>query len=215
MSDRAEQPKPINVFFLYDPTDDEHRVELEKHLSRLKRDGVIRSWSSRNVGAGEEWERAINSKLGEARLFLLLVSARMLASDQFFDVEIPRALARAEAGEAKRLLEDARPGSLKPLFPDISTAITGAIQELERQPRRVHRDKSTTSTICDLTKKERGKHLVIAPRGAGKSFALWDAANALLADSSTIPLFLPIGRFASWTEVLAHLKFLPLTQRAS
>ncbi|WP_437832446.1 hypothetical protein [Sorangium sp. So ce1153] len=107
---------------------------------------------------------------------------------------------------AKRLLEDATPASLVPLFSDIPSTITSAIEELARQPRRARYDERTTFTVSELTNRQRGRQLLIAPRGAGKSFALWHAANTMMTDSSTIPLFLSLGRFESWSEALNHIK---------
>ncbi len=91
---------PIDVFFSYSPADELSRQELEKHLAMLQRSSVIRGWSSRQIGAGEDWRCAIDAKLETARVILLLISSDFLASDYCFDVEITRALARAEAGEA-------------------------------------------------------------------------------------------------------------------
>lgn len=85
---------PVNVFFCYAPQDEDLRGELETHLSLLKRQGFVRSWSARVIGAGEEWRGAIDRHLEEADMILLLVSAAFLASDYLYDVELRRALER-------------------------------------------------------------------------------------------------------------------------
>ena len=85
---------PVNVFFCYAPQDEDLRGELETHLSLLKRQGFVRSWSARVIGAGEEWRGAIDRHMEEADLILLLVSAAFLASDYLYDVELRRALER-------------------------------------------------------------------------------------------------------------------------
>lgn len=92
---------PANIFFCYAPQDEELRSELEKHLSLLKRKGVVRSWSARVIGAGEEWRGAIDRHLEEADVILLLVSADFLASDYLFDVELRRALERHRTERTK------------------------------------------------------------------------------------------------------------------
>jgi len=92
---------PIDVFFSYSHRDAELRDELAKHLHLLQRQGVIRAWHDRQIGAGTEWRSAIDAHLQTARIILLLVSADFLASDYCFDVEMQRALARHEAGEAR------------------------------------------------------------------------------------------------------------------
>ena len=44
----------IDVFFSYSHRDEELRDELEIHLSMLKRQGLVRAWHDRRIGAGEE-----------------------------------------------------------------------------------------------------------------------------------------------------------------
>ena len=90
----------IEVFFSYAHEDKELRDELEKHLSLLKREGIIVSWHDRLIGAGQEWDGLINTHLNTAAVILLLVSADFLASDYCWGVEVQRALQRHEAGEA-------------------------------------------------------------------------------------------------------------------
>ena len=94
-------PEPIEVFFSYSHTDERLRDELEKHLSILKRQGVIAGWHDRKIGAGKEWEGVIDMHLNTARVILLLISADFLASDYCYDVEMKRAMQRHEAGEAR------------------------------------------------------------------------------------------------------------------
>ena len=93
-------PKPIEIFYSYSHRDEELRDELEKHLSILKRKGVIQGWHDRRIGAGKEWEGEINTHLNTADVILLLISADFLASDYCYDVEMRRAMERHEAGEA-------------------------------------------------------------------------------------------------------------------
>ena len=94
-------PKPIEVFFSYSHKDEELCGELLKHLSILKRQGVIQDWHDRKIGAGTEWEGEINTHLNTAGVILLLISADFLASDYCYDVEMKRALKRHDAGEAR------------------------------------------------------------------------------------------------------------------
>lgn len=93
-------PEPIDVFFSYSHKDEVLRDELATHLKLLERAGVIRSWHDRRIGAGENWKAAIDTNLERAHAILLLVSADFLASDYCYDVEMKRALARHQAGEA-------------------------------------------------------------------------------------------------------------------
>ena len=72
---------PIDVFFSYSHRDEAIRDELAKHLRLLERQGVIRTWHDRTIGAGDDWRNAIDDHLVNAKIVLLLVSADFLASD--------------------------------------------------------------------------------------------------------------------------------------
>src|SRR5688500_1476810 len=91
---------PIKLFYSYSHADELFRVELEKHLSVLKRQGVISEWSDRRITAGDDWAGEINRNLETANIVLLLVSADFLASDYCYDVEMKRAMERHESGRA-------------------------------------------------------------------------------------------------------------------
>ena len=93
--------KPVELFYSYSHKDEELRDELERHLSILKRQGVIAGWHDRRIGAGKEWKGQIDAHLNTARVILLLISADFLASDYCYDVEMRRAIERHEAGEAR------------------------------------------------------------------------------------------------------------------
>ena len=94
-------PRAIEVFYSYAHRDEPLRTELDKHLSLLERQGVIAGWHDRRITAGTEWAGAIDAHLQRAQIILLLVSADFLASDYCYDVELQRAMARHEAGEAR------------------------------------------------------------------------------------------------------------------
>jgi hypothetical protein len=91
---------PIALFFSYASKDEKYKLELEAHLSTLKRDGVIETWSFRNINAGEEWKSSIDENLERARIILFLISADFLASDYCWEIEMKRALQRHEQGTA-------------------------------------------------------------------------------------------------------------------
>lgn len=93
-------PQKIEVFFSYSHRDEELRDEMAKHLSILKRQGVIAEWYDRDIGAGSEWAKEIDEHLNSAQVILLLISPDFMASDYCFDVELQRAMERHESGEA-------------------------------------------------------------------------------------------------------------------
>ena len=96
----AGQP-PTKLFFSYSHKDETLRDFLATHLALLKRQGVLNEWHDRRIGAGAEWGKAIDENLEAADIILLLVSADFLASDYCYDIEMNRAMARHDAGEAR------------------------------------------------------------------------------------------------------------------
>jgi hypothetical protein len=108
------------------------RVKMVTHLSQLKNDGLIAMWHDHKIGAGQEWKGQIDEHLNSARIILLLVSADFLDSGYCYDIEMKRAMARHEVGEARVIpiiLKDcdwhsAPFGKLKAL-PKDGRAITG------------------------------------------------------------------------------------------
>ncbi|HMG72939.1 MAG TPA: tetratricopeptide repeat protein [Pyrinomonadaceae bacterium] len=150
-------PEPhnsIEVFYSYAHEDEKLRDELKKHLSNLKRQGVITDWYDRDISAGKEWDDEIKQHLESARVVLLLISPDFMDSDYINDVEVKRAIERHESGEARVIPVILRPvdwqgapfsklqglpTEMKPVtswddsdeaFLDITKGIRKAIQEL-------------------------------------------------------------------------------------
>ncbi|BCL80860.1 tetratricopeptide repeat protein [Ktedonobacteria bacterium brp13] len=92
---------PIEVFYSYAHEDELLRIELEKHLSLLRQQGLIAGWHDRHILAGTDWVQAIDTHLERATVILLLVSADFLASDYCYSIEVQRALERHEAKLAR------------------------------------------------------------------------------------------------------------------
>ncbi len=98
--------KSIEIFFSYSHKDKKYRLELENYLSHLKRISSARSWRIEawhdgEIGAGREYAKEINKHLSEAQIILLLISQEFIASEYCYDIEMQKALARHEAGEAR------------------------------------------------------------------------------------------------------------------
>ena len=94
-------PASIEVFYSYAHEDEELVKELQKHLSILKWQGVIREWYDREITAGTDWKGQLDQHLNSSGIILLLVSADFLASKYCYDVEMRRALERHDQGEAR------------------------------------------------------------------------------------------------------------------
>lgn len=92
--------QPVELFFSYSHKDEELREELETHLAMLRNEGVIRDWHDRKIAPGQEWDGEIDEHLNGADIILLLASPDFLASQYCYDIEVQRAMARHEAGEA-------------------------------------------------------------------------------------------------------------------
>jgi tetratricopeptide (TPR) repeat protein len=100
MNSQAVMRPPIRVFYSYAHEDEALRDALEKHLNLLQRQGIIQPWHDREITAGRAWKGAIDQNLEMAELILLLISPDFLHSDYCYDIEMRRALARHDAGEA-------------------------------------------------------------------------------------------------------------------
>lgn len=83
----------IEVFFCYSQEDEYLLNELESQLSLLKRQGLIRVWSAREIGPGGELERELEQHLNTARVILLLISPNFIA-DYSCENQVKRAMER-------------------------------------------------------------------------------------------------------------------------
>lgn len=86
----------VRVFISYAHEDDGLREKLQTHLSQLKRDGLVAAWDDRQIPAGKEWADEIDSRLEDADITLLLVSADFINSDFCYGKEMTRAIQRHE-----------------------------------------------------------------------------------------------------------------------
>jgi hypothetical protein len=91
---------PAKLFLSYSHDDEALLKELEKHLTLMRRQGVVAPWSDREINAGAELDPAIRQALEEADIILLLVSSSFLASDYCYSIEMKRALERHDEGSA-------------------------------------------------------------------------------------------------------------------
>ncbi len=101
MAASSKSKKGVGIFFSYSHQDEELRDELEKHLSLLRRQGIVIGWHDRRISPGKEWKGEINTHLEKALIILPLISPDFIASDYCYDVEMRRALERHESGESR------------------------------------------------------------------------------------------------------------------
>ncbi|WP_133513332.1 DUF4062 domain-containing protein [Candidatus Thiosymbion oneisti] len=98
---KTRRPGPVKLFYSYAHADEAMAQRLQMHLSLLRRQNVIDSWSDRRIDTGADYAGIIADELERADIILFLISANFLASDYCWDVEMRRALERHKSGEAR------------------------------------------------------------------------------------------------------------------
>src|SRR5579864_7896233 len=101
MDEQQEAASTVTLFYSYAREDEILRAQLEKHLSSLRREGLIADWHDRQIVAGTDWAYAVSEHLRAASVILLLISSDFLASDYCFSIEMQQALERHKGGEAR------------------------------------------------------------------------------------------------------------------
>jgi hypothetical protein len=94
----ADSPADSSTIFIsYSRRDAAFLKQFLDHLRPYVRAGAIPLWVDRQqIKPGDEWHQKIEQALEKARVVVLLVSARFLASDFVADEELPRLLEKAE-----------------------------------------------------------------------------------------------------------------------
>jgi hypothetical protein len=93
-------PAPRRVFYSYAHEDRRLLDHIKRHLSLLRREGLIVDWYDGMLRAGEPWAVEIAQRLAESDIILLLVSAYFIESDFCFQAEMTTALERHRNGLA-------------------------------------------------------------------------------------------------------------------
>src|SRR5579859_7177575 len=91
----------VDLFYSYAKQDESLRLELEKHLSGLRRKGIIRELHDHLVLPGSDQAQTIDTFLNTAAIILLLISPDFLASDFCYNTEMQLALERHKTNEAR------------------------------------------------------------------------------------------------------------------
>jgi len=118
----ATPPSPVKVVLSHAPEDEKLSLELDKHLSVLRSEGMIDSFRTGAVGGGQVLDEVVHHHLDRAEVILLLVSVDFISSPRA-EADIARALARQRAGQAQVIpvllrdcdYQDASFGELKAL----------------------------------------------------------------------------------------------------
>lgn len=118
----------IEIFYLYADVDEDRRMieRLDKHLSVMRRQGLISTWNKSKIEYGADIQTEMNKHLEQAQIILFMVSADFLYAYYLEDdSNIERALARRVTGTIvipvllrQSDWEGSPFGGLKPLPPD-------------------------------------------------------------------------------------------------
>lgn len=76
------------IFISYARQDEEFRTQLEKHLSGLKRSGLIETWQDQMIRPGEEWHDKIKEEIDKADVCIILASPDYLALNHIWENDI-------------------------------------------------------------------------------------------------------------------------------
>jgi len=96
----ARTDELIKVFISSAPEDDALRIELQKHLTSVRRSKLGVFTHSQEAPQGVDRAAWIAARLDEARVILLLISKDYLASDYYYEEQVLRAVERHQRGEA-------------------------------------------------------------------------------------------------------------------
>jgi hypothetical protein len=96
---QSEIMEKIKLFISYAHDDETYKDELIKHLSGLKRNGVIEEWNDRYIIPGQEWDAEIKQKLNNSHIVIFLISSDFMASNYINDVEIKNTMDRHNNNE--------------------------------------------------------------------------------------------------------------------
>ena len=95
-----EDSQAVTLFISYAHADEDLKLQLEKHLTPLKRNGLIDKWSDHQIEPGQDWANQIDRNLKTADIILLLVSPDFVSSDYCTGIELKEAMKRCKNGEA-------------------------------------------------------------------------------------------------------------------
>ncbi len=92
----------VKIFISYSHKDETFKEELVAHLAALDSgNGGTTSWHDRKIMAGSDWEDAIDSRLENSNVILILVSSDFIASKYCYGKELKKALEKHELGQAR------------------------------------------------------------------------------------------------------------------
>ncbi|MDR6804273.1 hypothetical protein J2Y45_001542 [Dyadobacter sp. BE34] len=89
----------MNAFISYSHNDAEMLTLLHTHLAQLQRDGLISTWTDREILAGGNLNDSISRSLDNSNIFIALLSPSYIASTYCYEKEFVRAIQIQEEGK--------------------------------------------------------------------------------------------------------------------
>ena len=166
--------KAMEVFFSYAHEDEVLMKKLETHLANLRRQKIITAWHDLQIGAGQDWRGQIETHLQTAQIILLFISPAFMASDFCNDVELARAMARHNAGEARVI-----PVILRPV--DWQDALFSSLQALPKDAKPVTTWPDQDEAMLDIVQGIRAAVEALRPQAAtwnSPQAAIWNVPHA-------------------------------------
>lgn len=93
--------RPVRIFYHHAPEDEGHLDDLEMHLSAMKREGKIETWSARDLMSGERSGDRVAAEIDGADIVLLLLSSDFFGSDDCAGPTLERIQKRHDSSSAR------------------------------------------------------------------------------------------------------------------
>jgi len=133
------------LFISYAHEDEPFRVDFEKHLAGLKRDGYVDEWTDRRIIAGSEWAHEIQEHLDQSDIILLFISPDFMASAYCTEVEVQRAMQRHKMHTSRVI-----PVAVRPV--DWNGAPFSQLQAIPTEAKAISEWADRDAAMVDITK---------------------------------------------------------------
>lgn len=100
---KAPLKPPVIAFVSYSHQDDEFFKDFMQHVTMLHANGYLALWSDKEIGAGDQWRKAIRDAINRAGLAVLLVTPGFIASEFIRFDELPLILLKRRDGRMEVL----------------------------------------------------------------------------------------------------------------